>query len=394
MTMFSSSRTSVGAILVTIAVATVACGQTWTGSIDNDWTKSGNWDSGVPGSGAIASFQNAGNGNTNISLGGSAQPIGNLVFQTASAAAYTIGQLPGDSLSFDDLGGILVDSTVTNPQTINASVQIPGPNGMLVVNNVSNGGALVGTGLVGLTFGDVNIGGGILSITNGQDGTATTATALNGDISGPGALDLFAPSGGGSAGTTNNNFLINGNNTYSGGTLIQANTGSQGSIQIGTDSPFGTGKVHNVFQGNSVEFRAVGGTHTIPNDFDLDGGMNFAGENSIVLAGDIAIASGTTRTIFNKMTATGTTLTLGATPGSSVIYLGNPSSNGGDDVGRVVILQANSGSRMIVNATFQDVGTGSAVRFGSSNGGHIVINAPQTYTSETQIGGGEATVEF
>ncbi len=208
---------------------------------------------------------------------------------------------------------------------------------------------------------------------------------------------MFAPTGGGSAATTNNNFLINGNNTYTGGTLLQVNTGSQGSIQIGTDSPFGTGKVHSVFQGNSIEFRAVGGARTIPNDFDLDGGMNFAGSNSIVLAGDIAIASSgasNSRTIFDKMTASGATLTLGASPGSSVIYLGNPTSNGGDGVGRVIILQVNSGGTMIVNAAFQDVGTGSAVQIGSQDGGHIIINAPQTYTSETQIGSGSATVEF
>ncbi len=139
MTLFSLSRTSVGAILVTLAAASVVCAQSWTGSVDNDWTKSGNWTSGVPGSGATAVFNSAGNGNTNISLGGIAQPINGLLF-TSGTAEYTIGQLSGDALNFDDGGGILADSSVTNAQTIMADALTNG-SGLLVENDASNGGA-------------------------------------------------------------------------------------------------------------------------------------------------------------------------------------------------------------------------------------------------------------
>jgi autotransporter-associated beta strand protein len=276
------------------------------------------------------------------------------------------------------------------PQVIDAAIQTNGD--MLAVNVVNNGGALVGNGLAGLTLGPITIGGGgTLLVTNT---TATTTTVLDGDITdsgGLGALYLQSTVGGGSADLTNSNFVINGNNTYTGPTTIQANTGSRGSIQIGSDSPFGTGTVTNIFQGNSVEFRALNGTRTIPNDFDLEGGMNFAGDNSFVLSGDIYIKSGATRTLVNKITASGKTLTLGDSDGSSKIYLGNPTSNPG---GSVIILQANTGATTIVNAKFQDVGAASAVRYGTQNGGNIVINTLQTYTSNTQIGGGEATVQF
>ncbi len=192
MKLFSSSRTSVGAILLVVAAGTlVHAQQEWTGAVDNDWTNAGNWNSSVPQSGDVAIFDNAGNGNTTINLGGATQPINGLYFDTASAAAYTIGQQTGDTLDFDSGGTVTVTNAVTTSQTINAAVNVNGA-GMLVYNNVNNGGALIGNGVVGLTFGDVNISSGVFSVTNGADlgsgGVPTTATALNGDITGDGAL--------------------------------------------------------------------------------------------------------------------------------------------------------------------------------------------------------------
>jgi hypothetical protein len=394
---FAASRNFVSAIfLVFIAAPAWAQTSTWTGlaAPDNHWAMAGNWDAGVPGSGATAVFSGPGNGNTSISLGGTTQSINTLFFDAASAAAYTIGQLPGDTLSFDSGGQLVVSDTVTTPQVINAAVLVN--SGLQVSNFVSNGGAMVGNGLVGLTLGPVTIGGGALFINNGL---ATVTTALSGNITEtpgqPGSLNLISTTGGGAA-NINSNFIISGNNTYTGGTTIQANTGTNGSVQIATDMPFGTGKITSIFQGNSVEFRAVDSKRTLPNAIDLDGGINFAGTNSFVLNGPIYIRSGVSRTLSNKI-ASGGTLTLGASPGSSTIYLGNPVSNGGDGAGRTIILSATAGTTMYVNALFQDVdpsGTDSAVRYGGNAGGNIIINTPQTYTSRTILGGGESTVQF
>ncbi|MEX0613790.1 MAG: hypothetical protein WD738_18610 [Pirellulales bacterium] len=378
-----------------LAGATLVRAQTWTGlaAPDNNWNTADNWDAGVPGIDGTAIFDGPGNGNTSVSLGGmTTQPIDILLFDTASAAAYTIGQIPGDALSFGDNGAIFATASVTTPQTINATVRANG--GLLVMNNVSNGGPLVGNGIVGLTLGPVDISGSTLIVSNG---TATTTTALNGIIADspgqPGSLNLQSSTGGGAA-NINSNFILNGNNTYTGGTTIQANTGTNGSIQIGTDAAFGTGKVTNIFQGNSVEFRALNGTRTIANAIDLEGGINFAGDNSFVLNGPIFIKSGDMRTLNNKITASGKTVSLGASPGSSSIYLGNPVSNGGDGVGRTLILSAQNGTTMIVNAQFQDVGSGSHVQYGVAAGGNILINSLQTYTSDTLLGSGSATVQF
>ncbi|HEY3395290.1 MAG TPA: hypothetical protein VGK58_21495 [Lacipirellulaceae bacterium] len=385
----------VAAILSVLFVVPAWC-QTWTGlaAPDNSWTTAGNWNGGVPGSGATVIFNGPGNGNTNISLSGETQPIDTLLFDTPNAAAYTLGQLSGDALAFEDGGLFVVDSTVTTPQIINATLRVNGD--LLMTNSVSNGGATVGDGLVGLTLGPVNIEGGTLFVNNGQ---ATVTTALNGNITDspglPGSLSLMSASGGGAA-NINSNFIISGNNTYTGGTTIQANTGTNGSVQIGTDMPFGSGKVTNVFQGNSVEFRALGGTRIITNAIDLDGGINFAGTNSFVLDGPIFIKSGVSRTLSNKISS-GSTLTLGASPGSSTIYLGNPVSNGGDGAGRTIILSATAGTTMYVNALFQDVDPShadSAVRYGGNATGNIIINTPQTYASRTILGGGESTVQF
>jgi hypothetical protein len=383
----------VSATIVVHLLGVVALGSTWTGlaAPDNNWTTAGNWDSGVPGSGVVATFDSAGNGNTTISLGGSTQPIGGLFFNSANAATYTVGQLPGDALSFDDGGAVLLDASVTNPQTINATVRTNG-DGLLITNNVSNGGVAAGNGVVGLTLNNVNIGdGGTLFVTNN---TLTTTTALNGNITEtagqPGILHLISPAG--ASASTNNNFIINGNNTYSGGTIIQVNTGNAataGSVQIGSDTAFGTGKITTILQSNSVELKALGGTRTISNAIDLNGGINFAGTNSIVLAGPIAITSGTSRTLNNKMTSGGATLSLGASPGSSVIYLGDPVG-----AGSILVLQAQNGATTIVNALFQDVDASSRIRYGTATGGNIIINVPQTYTSETQLGAGSAFLQF
>lgn len=394
---FARRASLVGAIISVFVLIPLVRASTWDGSEDNNWIEPLNWDAGVPGSGATATFDNAGNGNTTISLGGATQPINGLLFTSANAAAYTIGNQPGDALNFDDSGGILVDATVTTAQTINADLLTQGA-GLLVTNAVSNGGEGVGNGVIGLTLGNVNIGGGgILFIEND---TLTNTTALNGNITEslgqPASLQLISATG--AAGSTNSNFIISGNNTYSGGTIIQVNTGDDGRIKIGSDSAFGTGKVTTILQSNSVDFEAVGATRTISNAIDLHGGIDFRGDHTIILDGPIAISSNPSRTLNNAMTAPGATLMLGASPGSSVIYLGDPTSNGGDGLGRILLLSAQPGATTIVNALFQDVGPDSHVRYGpaqvSGVSGNIVINVPQTYTSETQLGGGSATVQF
>ena len=87
----------VGASLVLAAPAAAAdwlphaADATWIGTTDATWATESNWSAApVPGTGDIATFNNSGNGNTTIYLGAGVV-VGGLSFDTADAAAYSLG---------------------------------------------------------------------------------------------------------------------------------------------------------------------------------------------------------------------------------------------------------------------------------------------------------------
>jgi fibronectin-binding autotransporter adhesin len=380
----------VGIFVLTLVAAPSARAQStrsWTGlaSPDNHWTVLGNWNTGVPVSGDTALFNGSGNTNTNISLGAATQPINTIRFDGAIATPYTVGVLAsGDKFNFDAGGAITVASNIAVLQTINAAIQA---NGALTVTN---------SGSVGLSLGgDVNFASaGTLAVNNA---VANTTTTLGGNITDavgqPGSLSLTAldtnPS-------NNNNFIINGTNTYTGPTSIQVNTGDFGSIQLGSNSPFGTGPVSITLVGATApRFNALTSTRTISNSINLSSGMTFVGSNSIALTGPITIinpiASGT-RSFINSITTAGKTVTLGASPSSSTITLGNPVANGGDGVGKAAIFSPAAGATTIINDIMQDPAAGSgaasgSVHYSGSTGGVSRINGLSTYTGATYLDG-------
>ena len=80
-----------GSIAALLAVPSAqAANRTWNGTNDSFWANGANWSGGAPGTGDTATFNNAGNGNTTIGLGGGVT-VGTVVFDTANAAAYTVG---------------------------------------------------------------------------------------------------------------------------------------------------------------------------------------------------------------------------------------------------------------------------------------------------------------
>ena len=104
---------------------------TWDGETNALWNTAANWVSNtVPGTvgGDIATFNGDGNGNTIIDLGG-VTTNGGITFDSASAAAYTIGVAGVDSLHLAQTADttendalIKVESSVTNDQTIAADI--------------------------------------------------------------------------------------------------------------------------------------------------------------------------------------------------------------------------------------------------------------------------------
>jgi hypothetical protein len=359
--------------------------RSWTGlaAPDNNWTTIGNWNTSVPISGDTAVFNGSGNANTSISLGAVTHPIKTIRFDGATATPYTLGVLAsGDKFNFDAAGSIVVAGNIAALDTINAAIQA---NGGL---NVSNSGS------VGLTIaGNINFASaGTLTVNNP---VANATTTLGGNITDaigqPGSLFLLATT---TEAGNNNNFIINGANTYTGSTTIQVNTGTGGSIQLGSDSPFGTGPVTLTLVLTAPQFSAIGGTRTIGNAIKMSSGMTFTGTNSFSFTGPLTIinSGGAGRTLTNSITAASKTVTLGASPGSSTITLGNPVASGGDGIGKSVTFAPAAGATTIVNDVLQDPAAGGGVAsgsvvYGGSAGGVTQVNGASTYTGSTFLNG-------
>ncbi len=108
---------------VLISQSAFAEDATWNGSNDALWSTVGNWSatpSPVPGTAQTATFDNSGNGRTSIDLGAGIT-IRSIVFNTASAAPYTLGAgaLDSQQIQFDQTGasislgaGVLSDQRI------------------------------------------------------------------------------------------------------------------------------------------------------------------------------------------------------------------------------------------------------------------------------------------
>ena len=69
----------------------LAVSATWNGTVDTLWSNAANWSaSPIPGTGDTATFNNAGGTSDVIDIG-TGLILNSLIFDSASAAAYTIG---------------------------------------------------------------------------------------------------------------------------------------------------------------------------------------------------------------------------------------------------------------------------------------------------------------
>jgi autotransporter-associated beta strand protein len=216
-------------IVCSFSASAFAADQEWTGGTSTAWSLPANWNSGagpVPNAGDGVIFDNAGSGNTAISLAGGTTEIGNLVFQ-ANPAVYTIGS-PGNVLSIANGGYIQINGGPNN-QTVQADVALDNTNPNASFGNY--GGAGVMLAVSGNVMGSTAVGSGSLTL----QGTNTSANLVSGIISngtGTGKIGVIKNE----AGT----WVLSGANTYSGGTTINA-----GTLQIGNSSALGTGAVTN-----------------------------------------------------------------------------------------------------------------------------------------------------
>jgi len=115
-----------GVALLCAATVAQAANGTWNGTSDALWTNSLNWSATpYPSGGDTASFTNAGGVSTALDIAG-LSGILNITFDTATAAAYTIGAGAANSqtLVMGNGGTYRMNNSVANGQTFNAAVQL------------------------------------------------------------------------------------------------------------------------------------------------------------------------------------------------------------------------------------------------------------------------------
>ena len=210
-----------GSILALLATHSAqADSAIWSGLTDALWATTSNWTSDpqpVPGSqpGETATFNNDGNGNLVIDLG-TGVSIRSILFDSGSAAAYTIGSggPNSQSLALESSGSLTVNASVFTDQLIDASLTLGTTNGAQSFTATNN----AVTNLLTLA-GDLNSGTSTGSKTltfNGSGSTVVTGVISNGS----GSLSLIK-SGSGSLTLDNNTFITN---SYSGSTTVSAGT--------------------------------------------------------------------------------------------------------------------------------------------------------------------------
>jgi hypothetical protein len=153
-------------------VMAYATSDTWSGGTDGVWATALNWvNNGTPGTGDTATFSDAGNGNVMIDLG-LGVTLATLLFDTADAAAYTIGTGAAGSqiLRLDNAGAITVNAGVINNQLLNAALHLT--NAANATATIANNSASLLT-FAGGVVANVASGNGLLTFT-GSGNTAVT----------------------------------------------------------------------------------------------------------------------------------------------------------------------------------------------------------------------------
>jgi len=179
-----TASVSAASFALIAAPAAHAASDTWAGATDTTWATSTNWAGGnVPGAGNTATFNGAGNGNTTINLGAGVT-LGSLLFDTSSAAAYTIGSgaVGSQTLTLGTVGNaITVNSTVANDELINSNLALATTGTYVLTNNS--------------TTNTLTVAGGISASTTGVkvlNVTGSGNTAISGAItSGTGTVGLL-----------------------------------------------------------------------------------------------------------------------------------------------------------------------------------------------------------
>ena len=377
----ASRRAATSAVLAASIAIASATSDTWVGTTDTTWATTTNWAGGnVPGTGDTATFNTAGNGNTWIDLGAGVT-VATILFDTADAAAYTIGAGGAgvQTLTLNDTGGVTINSTVANNQLVDANIVLgSAAAGTTSVTNYTTGAAgknITFTGTIqGGTDGTAGIKTVNASILSGGSVTFTNAITPGGAT----GVNLIHP------GTANNDQTHTGALTLSGDVTSTLNTlrATGGgtvvvdgqTVTVAAQSNYGATTSYGKFRLQSGSAAFNGGIQSATSSGALAGsdGMAFIVNGGTFSASFVAL--GRARNMGTGYFTTAQTL---GTDGFQV--------NGGtaSTTGNVTIGGSNS------SAVGQVTGTGSL-----TVGGTFILgqNASSGRTNFFQVTGGTLTV--
>jgi autotransporter-associated beta strand protein len=399
-----------------------AASDTWTGTSSATWATPGNWlGSSVPGTGNTGTFNGAGNGNTTLDLGAGVT-LGTLLFNTSSAAAYTIGAgaVGSQTLTLDNAGAITVNAGVTASQLVNANIQLSNAasatatftnngSGSLTIAGTLNANVASGNGRLTIAgSGDTTINGavtktgagsnalfkqgaGTLTLTNGSTWSGTGATS--GGFSGP----LIAQQGtlrlNGGTHTVTGEAVIGGVVTNGGAgqnAKIQVDAGALNvSTYLSVGRGNGTGAVSSDLVINNS---GAVTTQYLSAGFNGGSGLNLP-KGSITLnnTSTLTVTSTDTGTAANIATfnigeSTGSNFTLTVNDSSTVNRTGGNTglAGGSQNQGAVQIGRDGTGAVIMNGGTFNVASTdlGRGVNNASTQNGTLTIKTGATYNNE------------
>lgn len=400
-----------------------AASATWNGAADALWSTTGNWStSPVPGAGDVATFNNAGNGNTSITVG--AISLGQVLFDTSGAAAYTLG---GGTLAFADgtTTAVLMNGSVTANQSITANLTLG--TAIASTTTVQNDSA---TGV--LTLGGVIAGG-----TGGTSAAKTLIVAGSGNTVISGAISNGGTTSGVGLTKTGSGTLILGNTANS---FTRAVSISGGTLRASDSTVYGAGDqnitstVLGQASSNGVSFASNATAKTLDLRYNgqNDGTaqklqlLNTKGGNLLINASATNVTinvdreggTGTNKTIafFSSNMANGSVLnvtgangyalglgnlsagtggaagSLTIAPTSAAVTIGNVTNAGTGGFAHTLILDGTSAGGTITGAMANSASGGGVLSVTKQNSGTWTLSGVSTYTGATAVNGGRLVV--
>jgi autotransporter-associated beta strand protein len=231
-----------------------AASATWNGATSSSWSASTNWSASPgPGTGNTATFDNSTAGAAQTIITGSIT-IASILFNTSSAAAYTLGGASAGmgQITLNDGGSIAVNSSITRSQTVNANLVLgtnAGTSSYSLTNNSTSAGQLLNfAGTIG--SGQRSKGSNPKILVLGGIGDGLISGVISGNGSGSGSSETAQVD---VTKIGHGTWTFSGVNTYTGLTDIRA-----GTLAYGVNNALANGAVQ--VSGGTLDLRTFSDT--------------------------------------------------------------------------------------------------------------------------------------